>query len=710
MSQHSSSDGSRSSLNRLFAPTSIALIGATERSVWSVSAVDNLQRFGYSGRIHMVNPKGGLIFGKNAATSCTAIGESVDAALMMVPESKMEEAFDDLRQAGVGGAVVLSAGFAELGAEGAQRQQRMLSKARAAGIRMLGPNCLGFANFTQRAAIWTTPLRRPMPNAQLAVVSQSGAVAGQLEQFAYQQRIGLTHLISTGNEADIEVADVIDYLAQQPEPRAIALFLESVRDPLRFRRAVIAAQRAGKPIVVLKVGASEATVHAAQAHTGALVGNDRVFDAVCQRLGLARAYSLEELIVSSDLFARIGPLPDQGIALAAMSGGLCEIANDQAEVERLPFATLAPATMGSLRDTLPPLATPANPLDLTGAAMLEPELISRALPLLGHDAGVGLVGFVFDAPQKEDARGMARRFITEVGTGLRASGKPALMMSHAFSVVSAEARQLCEDTGVVYSGGGLRHCLHAITQLRRRGAWKAPSESADLPLNSIHTRPHGERGVLDHLAAYGVPVIPAQLVQSADDAVAAARNFDATVVLKIASADIPHKTEVGGVVLGLRGDDAVRAGFERLLEKVTAAKPDARIDGVIVSPMREAGIELLIGVVRDPQWGLTLAVGLGGIWVEALRDTSLRLLPVDRDEARAMLDELRATRLLDGFRGMAPVDRNALADTMVAVGQAALALGPELDTLEINPLRIDGSGRIEALDGLCTWNTPDASC
>lgn len=268
-------------LDRLFRPSSMALVGATERSIWSVAAIDNLKRFGYAGAVHMVNPKGGRIFGAEAATSCAAIGEPVDAALLMVPEARMVEVFDDLRRAGVGAAVILSAGFAEAGQEGAARQRLVAEAGRAAGIRILGPNCLGFANFVHRTPIWTTPLRRPMADANLAIVSQSGAIASQLEQFAYQQRIGLTHMVSTGNEADLQVADVIEYLAEQPEPRAIALFLESVRDPVRFRQAVALARLRGKPVVVLKVGSSEAAARAAQAHTGSLVGDDRVFDALC---------------------------------------------------------------------------------------------------------------------------------------------------------------------------------------------------------------------------------------------------------------------------------------------------------------------------------------------------------------------------------------------------------------------------------------------
>lgn len=694
----------RQAIDRLFNPRSIALVGATERSIWSIAANDNLRRFDFKGPIHYVNPKGGTIFGAPAATSCAAVGEPIDAALLMVPEAKMIEVFADLEAAGVGGAVILSAGFAELGAAGAERQRAVADAAKAAGIRILGPNCLGFANFVASAPIWTTPLRRPMADARVAIISQSGAIASQLEQFAYQQRVGITHMISTGNEADITIADAIDYVARQPEPRAIALFLESVRDPARFIGAVKAAAAAGKPVVLLKVGTSEATARAAQAHTGSLVGDDRTFDALCRKFGLSRVHSLEELIVTADLFARLGPLAGSGLALTAMSGGMCEIMTDQADAEGIAIPALADGTLERLRAALPPFATPANPLDITGAAMLQPDLIPTALSVLASDASVGALGFVFDAPLKDDARGFARNFIRHIGEGFKAAGKPCVMMSHTFSAVNGDAREMTDSAGVVYSGGGVRHCVSALGHLLAHHAWREhrQPEHADAPASAA-LRPDGEREVLDYLASAGVPVIPARLARTADEAAAIARTLDTDVVLKIASPDIAHKTEVGGVALNLRGEEAVRAAFDAMLARVRAAAPEARIEGVVVAPMRKGGVELFVGTMNDAQWGPAIAVGLGGIWVEALKDTSLRLLPIGEQDALDMLAELRGAKLLDGFRGAPAADRQALARAIVAIGRAALALGPELVSLEINPLLVEGA-RIEALDGLTEWS------
>ncbi|MBB3925838.1 acyl-CoA synthetase (NDP forming) [Sphingobium jiangsuense] len=690
------------SLNRLFAPRSIALVGAKDRSIWSVASFDNLKRFGFEGPVHLINPKGGTVHGQQAATSCAAVGEPIDAALLMVPEAALPEAMEDLRAANVGGAVILSAGFAETGEEGAERQRRVAALAREAGIRLIGPNCLGFANYVAKSPLWTTPLRRPMPGPTLAIVSQSGAVASQLEQFAYQQRIAVTHLISTGNEADVTIADAIGYLAQQPEPRSIALFLETIRDPAGFRAAVEAANAAGKPVTVLKVGSSEAAAAAAQTHTGSLVGDDSVFDALCRDLGIARVHSLEDLIVTSDLFARLGRIGGRGMSLIAMSGGMCEIALDQAEKEGVTIPRLAPPTLAALRETLPAFATPSNPLDLTGGAMLAPELIASSIAEVAKDPAIDVIGFVFDAPLKDDGRGFARRFVEHVGQGFSAAGKPCLMMSHTFMPVNGYARELADELGMVYSGGGVDGCLRALGHLTRPAALPRPAARQGASPAPAE-RPTTERAVLDHLARHGVPVVPGPVVGSAAEAVQAAGEMGYPVVLKIASPDIAHKTEAGGVRLNLQDAEAVAAAHDAIFASVRAYKPDAAIDGVIVSPMRRGGVELFAGTMRDPQWGPVLAIGFGGIFVEVLKDVSQRLLPVSEADVLEMLGELRGAPMLDGFRGAPPVDRTAVAKAIVAIGEAALALGHDLLSLEVNPLLVEGS-RVEALDGLTNWD------
>lgn len=697
------STASERGLDRLFNPGSIALVGATERSIWARSAVENLRRFGYRGKVHMVNPKGGEVFGERAHESCAAIGEPVDLALLMVPQSAVFDALGDLENAQIRTAVLMSSGFAETGAEGTRRQRELSERARQAGVRLLGPNCLGFANFTAATPVWTMPLRRPNDSATVAVVSQSGALAGQLEQFAYQQRVGLTHLISTGNEADIDIAEVVSYLATQDEPRAIALFLETVRNPAELTEAVEKARAAGKSIVVLKVGASEISARAAQAHTGSLVGDDQVFSAWCRRHGIPRVNSLEELITTADLLARIGFLPPaKDIALIAMSGGVCEVAADQAEQLKVRFAELSPSTYEQLHQDLPGIATPNNPLDITGAAMLQPELITSSITSLTRDPAVGLVMLVFDVPPKPgDNRAMVE-FLDHISQGFRDSDVPGLVLSHTCAVVGRETRRYTDSLGLTYTGAGLQYCLNAISHIHSASCPPLLHGDHARPTGADQPRPKSERELLEYLRSFNVAVIPGGIATTADEAIEFARQQDGPAVLKVASPDIAHKTEVGGVVIGVQGDAEVGQAFVDIMTRTESQCPDARIDGVIISPLRDKGVELLVGVMRDPQWGPAITVALGGVFVEALQDSSLRLLPVTESDALDMLDELRGRQILEGFRGSPPVDRRALAHSIVAIGEAALALGPDVAAFEVNPILATNNGA-EALDAAIIW-------
>ena len=696
----------RHTLQRMLRPQSIALVGATERSVWSNSAFENLQRFKYPGALHLVNRSGGTIYGRPALTSLLELREPIDVALLMVPEAAINATLRDLQAVGAAGAVILSSGFAEAGSVGRTRQRELLDIAQTTGIRLLGPNCLGFVNFVDSIPLWTIAARRQPDGAAIAIVSQSGATAAQISTFAGQQRIGLTYMVSTGNEADTEIAEVIDYLVDESRTRVIALFVESIRDPNRFAAVARRVQDAGKAIVALKIGASPVTAVAAQAHTGALVGDDRVFSAVCRQLGIVRVDSVEDLVSTADMIAKLGPLSRDGIGLVAMSGGMCEIAADQAASCDALLPGLSSATETVLREVIPAFAAPSNPLDITGGAMLEPELLGRALRAMRRDEALGIVACLFDAPLGTEAVTWAEKVIAQIASGFTGTGARGILLSHTVAGVSKEGAAVMTEYGVPYSGSGLHHGLKALGKLVEWSRMCRSNRVPDAASIDVATPPPqlaGEREVLDFLARHGVPAIPAVLAHSEQEAVAAARAFGGPAVLKISSAQIPHKSDVAGVALDLVGDEAVCNAYHHMLGQVATLRPGAVIDGVIVSPMRHGRVELFVGTLRDPQWGPVIAIGLGGVWVEALRDTSLRVLPVLADDVFEMLAELRGSKLLDGFRGAAAVDRTALADVVVRIGNCALALGPELQSLEINPLSVSGT-TVEALDALVTWN------
>lgn len=689
----------------LLRPRSIAVLGASERSRWSQAVFANLEAAGFAGRLHAVNPRGGQVHGRAAATHCAAVGEAVDLGVLMVPNAAIPDALRDLAAAGGRSAAILSSGFAETGEDGAAAQRDLAALARSLGIRLLGPNSLGFINFVDGAHVWTTPVRLPSRRAGVAIVSQSGATAHFLTNLAGQQDVGLAYVVATGNEADLALPDFARALVGDPAVQALALFVETVRDPAGFLALAEAAMRARKPLVVLKVGATEVTAKAAMAHTGALVGDDRVFDGICRQYGVVRVRAIEELLATADVMGRCGVLRDGGLGIVSNSGGICEIAADTAIARGMAVPDLTAAASAALRDTLPDFATPHNPLDLTGA--ITPEQCGRVVEIVAAEPGLSaMLCPYYEAPTVEaDVSERLTGLHAALARGLNAAPVPGFIVSYTATQQTALSRRIVADLAMPYLACGLDRALSGLGHAtawshRMREALPAPPP-APAPRAD---RPRSEHAALRCLAEAGVPVVPFALARDAEEAAAAAARIGGRVVLKIASPDIAHKTDIGGVALGLEGPAAVRAAFRDVTAAASRHVPSARIEGAMVAPMRPRGIELLVGISRDAQWGgPVLALGLGGVWVEALEDVALRLLPVDAAEVKRALAGLRGAKLLRGGRGVPAADLDAVAAAVVAIGQAARAFGPQLATLEVNPLWVHGS-QVEALDALCLWD------
>jgi len=697
----------------MLSPRSITVIGASDKSRWSASVHDNLVRNGFAGAIHQVNPRGAAAHGRPCAVSCAAVGEQLDLGLVMAPRDAVAQALSDLAGAGGRSAVILTAGFAELGPEGRVLQDEIKALAARLGVRLLGPNCLGFINFVRSALVWTTPIQAPSRSQGVAIVSQSGATAHFLTNLAHQQDVGLSHVVSTGNEVDLDSASFIDCLIDDPDARAIAIFAETVRDPERFLRVAERALTAGKPLVVLKVGASEVTAQSALAHTGSLVGDDRVFDGICEQYGIVRTYSMEELLATADIVGRTGVLRGRGVGIVTNSGGVGEIAGDTAHLRGIALPQLAGEAAAAMARTIPEVATAHNPLDLTGAVTPEQcEGAVRAMAAIDGCAAVLCPWYEIPcAPHQVSERLTALH--THLARGLAGIAVPGFLVSYTPAVVNDMARGIIAETGANYLACGLDRALSglagAMRWSERHLAWKnrAPAPAVARRTGPA-TRPRSERQALDFLATQGVPVVPGSVATTAQQAVEAARALGGAVVIKVASADIAHKSDIGGVALNLQGEAAVRAAFEQVIEAARRHHPSARLDGAIVAPMRPRGIELLVGFTRDPQWGPVLAVGLGGVWVEVLQDVALRPLPVDAAEAKRMLSGLRGAKLLQGQRGIPPADLDVLAGTIERISDAVLALGPDLSELDINPLWVCAD-QVEALDALFVWNDPQAA-
>ena len=688
-------------------PRSIAVLGASDRSRWSQAVFANLEAGGYDGAVHPVNPRGGAVHGQRAATSCAAIGEALDLGVVMVPHHATADALRDLAAAGARYAAVLSSGFAETGDTGAAAQRDLTALARELGLRLLGPNSLGFINFVHRAHVWTTPIRIPSRHDGVAIVSQSGATAHFLTNLAAQQDVGLAYVVGTGNEADLDLAGFAHALLEDPAVRSLALFLETTRDPRGFVALAEAALAARKPVVVLKVGAGEATAKAALAHTGALVGDDRIFDGVCRQYGVIRARSIEDLLATADIAGRTGVLRAGGLGIVSNSGGICEIAADTAEARGIALPPLSDAASAALRATIPGFATPHNPLDLTGA--ITPEQCGRVVDIVAAEPGLAaLLCPYYEVPtREEDVNERLSALHAELARGLNAAPVPGFVVSYTATHQAPMSRRIAAEIALPYLACGLDR---AITGLAGAMAWSArlrepPMAPSPAP-DRIDARPRSEHAALRCLAGAGVPVVPMELVTSEDEAADAARRLGGRLAIKIASPDIAHKTDIGGVVLDVEGDTAARDAFRRVTQAAARHAQGAAIEGALIAPMRPRGIELLVGISRDPQWGSVLALGLGGVWVEALKDVALRLLPVDAAEVRRALNSLHGAALLRGGRGVPAADLDAVAEAVCRIGQAALSFGPALATLEVNPLWVHGD-RIEALDALCVWNDED---
>jgi acetate---CoA ligase (ADP-forming) len=696
-------------VHALFTPKSIALVGATDKSGWSQAVFANLGAHGFTGPVHLVNPRTPTVHGQSTHPSLSAIGEPVDLAFVMVPTPAVLSVLRDGVRAGIRSYVILTAGFGETGDEGRLREEELHGYAAEHGLTVLGPNGNGFIN----AAAGITPYGLLVPHAlkggPVGVVLQSGALASSVLAFAHARGIGLSLLTSMGNEMMVSVTDVMHHLVDDPGTRVIALFLESVRRPEEFARAARRAARAGKPVVALKIGASALASHTAKSHTGALVGDDRVVDAAFRQLGVVRVRSLEDLIITAGLLAETGPVAGPRIGVVTPSGGACEIIADRAEQEGLELPAFAPETEAGLRDLVPAFASVANPLDVTGYVLVDRTLLPRALGVVDRDPGLDAVMLLSDLPRAEPAdHASATAYYGGIARAARSAAKPVIVVSNVLTDITPPGLSMQAEVGFPQLVGGIEHAMSALSAAVR---WSAARQRAVVPPPRTEPLPvpegaatatgvWSERRAARLLGAHGVPVVPSRHAATPEEAAEAARAFGFPVVLKAAAEGLGHKSDIGGVRLGLRTPEEVRTAHLEITGALRAAGHES--PGTLVQPQREGGVELLVGVVRDPAWGLTLAVGLGGVWVEALDDTALRLLPVTPGAVREALGELRGARLLSGARGTEPADLDLLAAAVTRICALAEALGPRLKSLEVNPLLVSGP-RVEALDALVTW-------
>jgi len=678
-------------LEPLLAPRSVAVVGASDDpGKIGGRPVDYLLRFGFAGSVYPVNPNRAEVQGLPSYPSVTELPEAPDVAIVVVPGAAAVEAVEGCAALGTGAVVVLASGFAEASEEGRAHQEKMVAAARAAGMRLVGPNCQGIANFANGAVLTfsTMYLEEPPSDGPVAVVSQSGSMSQVPYGLLRSRGIGVRYCAATGNDADVSVNEVATAMADDPEVRLLLLYLETVRDPSWLVALGEVARRRELPVVVLKAGRTPEGQRAARSHTGALANEDRVVDAVLERIGLQRVRDLPGLMAAVELHLRPAWRPTgRRLAVVSNSGASCVQAADAAVDAGMALAELAPEVRRRVAAALPGFATSSNPIDVTAALLNNGRLLSDVLPPLAEDPGVDALvlavpvlgqGYDVDAFAADTAAFAASRpaavvsFHPPVASRFRAAGLP---------VFASEV----EAVGALAQWTALHERRARAAELARRSPYVPAPRLLPAEVETLH-----EADGLALLAKAGVPVVAHRLCADADAAAAASAELGAPVALKGCSTRVAHKSELGLVALGLSSEAAVRAAFDLVDRRLRSIDPDA--PGVLVCPMVSGVAELLLGARLDAVFGPVVVVGAGGLQVEVLPDVQVLLPPFDGRDVAEALARLRVSPLLEGFRGHPAADVAAFGVAAVALGSLIADAASGVVDVDANPVVVAAAG------------------
>lgn len=680
------------SLQSILAPRTIAVIGATPRpGAMGRQVLSNLIDFGFTGRVYPVNPHAPSVRSVRAFAHVREIPEPVDLAVVVIPRDHVLEAVTECGEAGVKGLVVITAGFREIGGDGVALEQRVMDVVREHGMRLVGPNCMGVVNTAPSVSMNATfaPVMPPFGHA--AFVSQSGALGLSVLDYAREFGIGVSQFVSIGNSPDVSATDLLEEWEHDDAVRVVLMYVENFGDPRRFLRVASRVTKQ-KPVIVVKSGRSAAGARAASSHTGALAANDVAVDAMLSQAGVLRAASIEELFDMAMGFGAAARPRSRRTAVLTNAGGPGILAADALETAGLELVELSADTVNALRPLFPPEASIRNPLDMIASAT--PAGYKAALTAFLADPNIDAVVPIFIPPFGVRAEDVAEAIVSAAQTNV---AKPML-------AVLMGRQGLPEGRAELHAAGIPAYIFpesaaRALAALNRQREWEErPAVNVvrhDVDRDAARAlvqrvRADGRTQLtqgesLALLRAYGVPVADVVAVASEDALDAAAHSVGYPLVMKLASADITHKTDVGGVRVDIGNAQELHDAWHAMMAQVRAAAPDARIDGVVLQRMITGGRETIVGVSRDPRFGALVMFGLGGVFVEVLRDVVFRVAPIDAQEARDMVRGIRGARVLEGVRGAAPADEGALIDALTRIAQLADEL-PEIAELDVNPL------------------------
>ena len=688
------------SLESLLRPQSVAVIGASDnpariggRPIYSMLK-DNFQ-----GKLFPVNPNRDIVQGLQAYPNISSVPVPVDSAVISVPENVALQVIKECAESGVKSAVVFTSGFAETGTAGLDAQQQIAKIASDSGMRILGPNCLGVFNLS---AGWfgtfaNTLASKKIPTGPIGIVTQSGAYGGHLFTITQNRGVGTNYWVTTGNEVDIDVAEVIKFYASEPEIRVIISYAEGIKNGNRMREALQAARNAKKPVIFMKVGSTEAGARAAASHTASLAGEDAIYDGLFKQYGVYRAETTEEMadVAYACQFGRYPNGPK--IGLQTISGGIGVQMADAASKKGFDVAPLPKSTQEKIIKLIP-FAGVNNPVDFTGQVLNERKLLEDSMRFVIDEADYdSQILYLASLPISEFTKDIS----LEIFTALRKRYPEELMF---LSMIGPqESRKPYEEIGYpCFEDHSL--AVRAMAALKYFAEVFKQGKQKVIPSTKGNKLARLEKNISEFeaksiLSAAGIPANREFLTQSCEEAIEAQKTIDGPVVLKVASPDIPHKTEIGGVLLNLTTKEEVKESYQKLITNVQSNAPKAKIDGIIVAEMITGGIETVLGVTKDPVFGPTVMFGLGGVFVEVLKDVTFRVAPFGPEEAHRMIDEIRGRAVLDGARGAPPADLDALANAISKLSIFAAENSDTIQTIDINPFLALPKGAV-AVDAL----------
>lgn len=684
-------------LNKLLKPTSVAVIGASEKEGFGGDVCRNILSYVEDrSHVYFIHPKRDSVFGVPCYKSISDVAENVDLMVICTSQKTVIPLLQEGAKKGVGGAVVFASGYGEVGtAEGKQNEAELIAAAKELDIAVMGPNCAGFVNYIDNVQAFAFISAKRDRKGSVGVVSQSGQLCLSMMD---DPGMRFSYNISAGNGKIVQMEDYMDFLVDDEDTKVVSIYIEGVKNADKFAAVLKKAAEKRKPVVILKAGRSAKGGAIAASHTGSLSGSDASFDAVLKKFGAIRVDDLEELIAMSLMLSTMKRMPEKAtFASMNLSGGETGICADVGSLNGIEYPDFTEETLKKLKEQLPSYASPNNPLDMTASLSYDADLYAGALRTVMDDPNIGmvLIGYTLLLEIADPCIHYMYKGIEKVVQEKGGNCKPIAMIPFAENTRNPEYQEKLFQIGVpvlpppVYAFKLLRHLADFI-------AYEPETKTLELAVGhpkSEETQALSEHESKQELKVYGVPVPDEVIVTSKEEAAQFAKNHPGPLVMKVESADILHKSDVGGVKLNVCGPEAAEKAYEEIMESVTAKRPDAHINGILTVPMLDAGVEIIIGVNNDPQFGPMIMVGMGGVFVEVFKDVALYPAPLKEEEALEMLKSLKSFKLLNGYRGTEKCDIKALCQTIVAISNYAQANKDVLKELDINPLFVYPEGK-----------------